>query len=71
MFEALGYTPTDAEVAAYVGEVEEATQEAAIGAYVDPRQVNSAEAQALFEAQGFSPSTEDIAAFVGQGGAEL
>ena len=71
MFEALGYTPTDAEVAAYVGEVEEATQEAAIGAYVDPRQVNSAEAQALFEAQGFSPSTEDIAAFVGQGGADF
>jgi len=71
MFEALGYTPTDAEVAAYVGEIDEATQEAAIGAYVDPRQVNSAEATALFEAQEFSPSTEDIAAFVGQGGCRL
>ena len=71
MFEALGYTPTDAEVASYVGEIEESTQEAAIGAYVDPRQVNSAEATALFEAQGFSPSTDDIAAFVGQGGANF
>ena len=71
MFAALGYTPTDAEVASYVGEIEESTQEAAIGAYVDPRQVNSAEATALFEAQGFSPSTDDIAAFVGQGGANF
>lgn len=71
MFEALGYTPTDAEVASYVGAIEESTQEAAIGAYVDPRQVNSAEATALFEAQGFSPSADDIAAFVGQGGANF
>ena len=71
MFEALGYTPTDAEVAAYVGEVAEETQEAAIAEYVDPRQVTAAEAEALFEAQNFDPSADDIAAFVGQGGANF
>jgi uncharacterized protein YneF (UPF0154 family) len=71
MFEALGYTPTDAEVAAYVGEVEEDVQEAAIAEYVDPRQVTAAEAEALFAEQNFDPSADDIAAFVGQGGANF
>ena len=71
MFEALGYTPTDAEVAAYVGEVEEDVQEAAIAEYVDPRQVTAAEAEALFAEQNFEPSADDIAAFVGQGGADF
>ena len=71
MFEALGYTPTDAEVAAYVGEVEEDVQEAAIAEYVDPRQVTAAEAEALFAGQNFDPSADDIAAFVGQGGANF
>jgi len=71
MFAALGYNPSDAEVASYVGNVAESTQEAAIGTYVDPRQVTNAEATALFANQNFEPSDADLAEFIGQGGANF
>ena len=71
MFAAQGYAPTNTEIEAYIGTIDESTQEDAIGAYVDPRQVTEAEARELFTDQGYEPTEEEISNFVGQGDAEF
>ena len=67
MFAAQGYAPTNTEIEAYIGTIDESTQEDAIGAYVDPRQVTEAEARELFADQGYEPTDEEVANYVGQG----
>ena len=65
-FEAAGFTPTDEQVAQFVGQLDQATQETAIGQFVDPRQTTEAEVRTAFEAAGFTPTDEQVAQFVGQ-----
>ena len=71
LFEDMGYTPTQEEIDAYVGQsyTDEnfaAGQESAVKAYVDPRQVTEAEARAFFQEQGYNPTDEEVAQFVRQ-----
>jgi hypothetical protein len=57
----LGYTPTESEITNLND------NNAGIEAYVDPRQVTQAEAQAYFASLGYTPTTAEVAAYVGQG----
>jgi hypothetical protein len=62
-----GYNPTDAEVAQFVGQRDQAATFAEIGKYVDPRTVTSEEARAQFvETYGYNPTQAEIDQFVGQ-----
>ncbi len=74
-FADLGYTPTDAEIAAYVGQGNAnfaSTTQTQVGTYVDPRQMTAAEATAALQEQGIAnPTAEQIAQFVGQGDANF
>ena len=71
MLEAEGYTPTQAEVDALVGQDYDDNYQSGIEAevpdYVNPRQVTEAEARAFFADQGYDPTDEEVAALVGQG----
>ena len=68
--EAEGYTPTQAEVDALVGqdynENYQADAEAEVIAYVDPRQVTDAEARQFFADLGYTPTDQEIADFTAQ-----
>ena len=57
----LGYTPTESEITNLND------NNAGIEAYVDPRQVTQAEAEAYFASLGYTPTTAEVAAYVGQG----
>jgi hypothetical protein len=66
-----GYTPTDEEVAGFVGQANDANyqsnQQIAAGEYVDPRMVTDAEAKQLLIDSGYTdPTDEEVAQFVGQ-----
>ena len=68
-FEDQGYTPTDEEVATYVGQGDETFQDTAVSnleTYVDPRQVTDAEARQYFADLGYTPTDEQVAQFVAQ-----
>jgi hypothetical protein len=66
-FEALGFTPTDAQVRQFVGEFNESEKLADIAPYVDPRQVTEEEARQFYADLGYTPTDEEIQQFVGQG----
>tara|TARA_R110000822_G_scaffold51702_12_gene134388 strand:- start:5971 stop:11214 length:5244 start_codon:yes stop_codon:yes gene_type:complete len=67
MFEGMGYKPTDAEVALYTGNLNEAKQEAAVGKYVDPRMVSAEEVRKAYADLGMdAPTDADIEALTGQ-----
>jgi hypothetical protein len=53
-FTDLGYTPTDEQVAQFVAQVEEKTQQGVISKYVDPRQVTRAELEAIAAEEGLT-----------------
>ena len=64
---ALGYDPSDEEVARFTGQVREEQQAEAIGEYVDPRLVDADEVIAAYEALGLQrPTDADIQELVGQ-----
>ena len=70
-FADLGYNdPTDEQVAQFVAQVEETTQQDVISKYVDPRQVTRAEVQAIADEEGLTLTDALAAAYVGQGEAE-
>ena len=57
-FESTGYTATTEEIAEFVVSKTEEVQNSAIGAYVDPRQMTSAEAEEFLSAIGYEPTQE-------------
>jgi hypothetical protein len=63
--------PSDAEIAAYVGQGDEtfqSTKNTEIETYADPRVIDDAEARAALQAQGIAnPKQEEIDQFTGQG----
>ena len=68
-FEDQGYTPTEEEIATYVGQGDEAFQDTAVSdleTYVDPRQVTDEEARKFFTDLGYNPTDEQVAQFVAQ-----
>ena len=70
-FADLGYSnPTDEQVAQFVAQVEETTQQDVISKYVDPRQVTRAEVQAIADQEGLTLTDALAATYVGQGEAE-
>tara|TARA_R110000764_G_scaffold122985_1_gene210595 strand:- start:12 stop:5864 length:5853 start_codon:yes stop_codon:yes gene_type:complete len=70
-FEDLGYSnPTDEQVAQFVAQVEETTQQDVISKYVDPRQVTRDELQTIADEEGLTLTDALAAAYVGQGEAE-
>jgi len=70
-FADLGYNdPTDEQVAQFVAQVEETTQQDAISKYVDPRQVTQAEVQAIADEEGLTLTEALAATYIGQSEAE-
>ncbi len=64
-----GYTPTDEEVANYVGQGGanfESNKKDATALYVDPRQVTDEEARQFFADLGYTPTDQEVADFVAQ-----
>ena len=72
MYKDLGYTPTDAEVAARVGQGDVGFQDnvkTTIGNYVNPRQTTAAEVRQMYKNLGYTPTDAEVNARVGQGDA--
>jgi hypothetical protein len=70
-FADLGYNdPTDEQVAQFVAQVEEKTQQEVISKYVDPRQVTRAELEVIAAEEGITLTDALAAAYVGQSEAE-
>ncbi len=65
-----GYEPTDEQVAQFVAQVKETTQQDAISKYVDPRQVTQAEVQAIADEEGLTLTEALAATYIGQSEAE-
>jgi hypothetical protein len=70
-FADLGYNdPTDEQVAQFVAQVEEKTQQEVISKYVDPRQVTRAELEVIAAEEGLTLTDVLADAYVGQSEAE-
>ena len=66
-YKELGYTPTEAELKKFVGQVDEAQQKTKLIEYVDPRMVDADEVRSAYETLGLKKPTEaDIQELVGQ-----
>jgi hypothetical protein len=66
-FAELGFTPTAAQINAFVGQHNETAQLNKINTYVNPRQVTEAEARRFFDALGYTPTDQEVRDFMGQG----
>ena len=67
--EDLGFTPTDAELAEFVGQGGSSFEKTApkrVENYVDPRQVTDSEARKFFKDLGYNPTDKQVAQFVAQ-----
>jgi hypothetical protein len=64
-FDSLGFTPTDEQVAGYIGNTDD-NANAEIAAFVDANQVTEAEALAKFAEYGYTPTAEELAGYIGQ-----
>ena len=65
-FAGLGYTPSAAEIARFVGEGDDATLSELLGVHVDQNSVDMAEARAAFQGTGYTPTDEELQSFIGQ-----
>ena len=71
LFEDLGYTPSNADLAEIVGQsytddTFDATAPDRVESYVDPRQVTEEEAREFFTSLGYEPTDEEVAEFTAQ-----
>jgi Ca2+-binding RTX toxin-like protein len=65
-FAGLGYTPSAAEIARFVGEGDDATLSELLGVHVDQNTVDMEEARAAFQGTGYTPTDEELKSFIGQ-----
>lgn len=65
-FAGLGYTPSAAEIARFVGEGDDATLSELLGVHVDQNSVDMEEARAAFQGTGYTPTDEELKQFIGQ-----
>ena len=61
-----GFTPTESEVASFVGEKDNSALAAAVASYVDPRFLDADEVKAAAAAEGITLTDEQATAYVGQ-----
>lgn len=66
-FKEIGYNPSDADVAKFVGKIAETKSKTDVGTYADPLMVDATEIADAFKAMGIKyPDPADIQKFVGQ-----
>lgn len=66
-FKDIGYTPTDEEIAKFVGKIAETKTKTDVGTYADPLMVDATEVAEAFKAMGIKyPDPADVEKFVGQ-----
>jgi hypothetical protein len=61
-----GFTPTESEVASFVGKKDNSALAAAVASYVDPRFLDADEVKAAAAAEGITLTDEQATAYVGQ-----